>query len=257
VNISWQTDELAKSEVVYATESGFNYLTSKEWAPMGGDEDADLTEHSVNLCDLNNGTFYFVVVSTDLSGNVVISEENSFIYNQTGSNIFNAGNTSTLIAHNQINQIIKDGSDNIWLATSGGVSTFDRISWINYTIQDGLADNYVISAFADKYGNFWFGTTENTSRFDGANWTTFNQAKNVLSFYQDGSDRIWMGTDGSGVAILDDDSWLYFSTADGLAGNSVRWITGEGTEKIWLATDSGVSSYDGTDFITISSWSVP
>ena len=69
--IKWNTDKLSDSLVKYDMESG-NYNLQKY-------EPANVTSHSVNLTDLlPNTTYYFVVNSTDQSGNSNESSEHSF-----------------------------------------------------------------------------------------------------------------------------------------------------------------------------------
>jgi hypothetical protein len=52
-----------------------------------------------------------------------------------------------------------DSEGNIWFASQGGgVSKYDGKSFITYTTEQGLANNYVVSIAEDKSGNLWFGT---------------------------------------------------------------------------------------------------
>jgi hypothetical protein len=75
VVITWTTNENATSEVCYSTTPGFDYLTETNWAPVGRDLTADNTSHSVTISGLDYINYYYVVVSTDNSGNTVVSDE--------------------------------------------------------------------------------------------------------------------------------------------------------------------------------------
>ena len=69
--ITWDTDEVSDSLVKYGTTSG-TYTMQESDA-------IDVTSHSVGLTGLNpNTTYYYVVNSTDPSGNSAESGENSF-----------------------------------------------------------------------------------------------------------------------------------------------------------------------------------
>jgi hypothetical protein len=69
--ITWDTDEAADSRVKYGTTSGGPYDEAYDGA--------DVTSHSMALTGLSaNTTYYYVVNSTDPSGNIAESDEYSF-----------------------------------------------------------------------------------------------------------------------------------------------------------------------------------
>ena len=71
ITITWETDEVSDSLVRYGTESG-NYVTDEYDAAM-------VTSHSIVLTGLSSETvYYFVVNSTDASGNSVEGVESNF-----------------------------------------------------------------------------------------------------------------------------------------------------------------------------------
>jgi hypothetical protein len=105
--------------------------------------------------------------------------------------------------------------------------------------------------FFDQVGNLWAvgpegvfvlkpgGTLLHFTAKDGL------PSNDLLSVGQDGSNAIWVGSNGSGAARFDGTSWQAFSTADGLAGNTVFDITRytDATGAL-MGTDHGVSWYN-------------
>jgi len=80
VTITWTTNENAASNVCYSVNSGFNYQIATDWAPVGQDLIADNTSHSVTIHSLvQEETYYYVVVSADAEGNMIVSDEKSFV----------------------------------------------------------------------------------------------------------------------------------------------------------------------------------
>jgi len=70
--VSWNTDETADSEVLYGSVPGI-YIASSSSASFA-------TSHSQNLAGLSASTqYYFVVISTDSSGNTATSSEQTFM----------------------------------------------------------------------------------------------------------------------------------------------------------------------------------
>jgi hypothetical protein len=98
-----------------------------------------------------------------------------------------------------------DGQGVKWLATSGGVVSFDGTAFTTYTTADGLAHDAVSSVALDQNGIKWFGTSGGLSRFDGTAWTTFpldgGLESNAVNFIAvDAQGVKWITTSGQGVS---------------------------------------------------------
>lgn len=107
-----------------------------------------------------------------------------------------------------------DAAGNIWAAhLAEGVSRFDGQQWRKFTVDDGLADNWVYSIAPNPSGEVWFGTLGGASVFDG-------------------------------------ETWRMFTSEDGLAGDWVADVAVAPNGHVWFATDGGVSEYDGATWTT-------
>ena len=256
--------------------------------------------------------------------------------------------TAQGLPNNNVWSITEDKTGNLWFGTAGGgVSRYDvsranhscnkntckhdlRIqqdlkehnnklakSFTNFTTGQGLANNNVWSIAEDKTGNLWFGTSGGgVSRYNGSranhpcnkntckhdlriqqdlkehnnklvkfftNFTTAQGLANntVLSITEDETGNLWFCTDGGGVSRYDGNrveeieaslkrgeimpqgteqdlkkingklvkSFTNFTTAQGLANNTVWSVTEDKTGNLWFGTDGGgVSRYDGKSF---------
>jgi sugar lactone lactonase YvrE len=175
--------------------------------------------------------------------------------------------------------VAPDGA--LWFGTSGGVSRFDatlwfgtslltdtpvpatipippsptpqpvpRFDWTSYTVDDGLADNDVMSIAMAPDGVLWFGTWGGgVSRFDGQTWTTYTTDDGLpydlvryIAVAPDGA--LWVGTSG-GVSHFDGHIWTTYTTDDGLAYDLVRSIAVAPDGVVWVGTRHGVSRFDG------------
>ena len=177
---------------------------------------------------------------------------------------------------------------NLWFGTDGGgVSRYDgkslpagQASFTNFTTEQGLANNTVLSITEDKRGNLWFGTQGGgVSRYDGKSFTNYTTEQglannNVRSIIEDKMGNLWFGTHGGGVSRYDGNrveaiergekiplsdqqdlkrengklvkSFTNFTTAQGLANNNVRCITEDKMGNLWFGTQGGgVSRFDG------------
>ena len=162
----------------------------------------------------------------------------------------------------------------------GGVSRYDRKTFVNLTAADGLKHNYVSSIHSTPDGMMWLGTRGGVSQFEcfpqaasqgvaptegvGArlprpysggrgfiNFTTTEglSHNHVHTIYRDPDGMMWFGTDGHGIFRYDGEQFVPFTTQDGLASNWIRTIDGAPDGSLWVGTDGGVSRYDGKKFI--------
>lgn len=105
------------------------------------------------------------------------------------------------------NGTLIDSKGNKWFGTSGkGVYKFDGTNWVNYTTEDGLIDNWVLSLYEDNQGNIWYGSKMwGISMFNGENWISIpkNELNNVEitsiivipnKLKSAGADNVWFGT---------------------------------------------------------------
>jgi len=104
-----------------------------------------------------------------------------------------------------------DAQGNLWLGTNGkGVFQKKKNRFIQFTGEDGLADNLVTSIFRDSRNNLWFST------FDGLSVRRFP---------------------GGTIESL--------KTRDGLLGKIVHNISEDQVGDIWIAADKGITLLKG------------
>ncbi|MGF7230835.1 ligand-binding sensor domain-containing protein, partial [Arachidicoccus sp.] len=76
------------------------------------------------------------------------------------------------LGDNDIQNIYEDSEKRIWLATSGGGlglaigGSIKKLKFKNYTIKDGLANDFIYSMIEDKSGNLWVATENGLSKFN-------------------------------------------------------------------------------------------
>jgi ligand-binding sensor domain-containing protein len=63
--------------------------------------------------------------------------------------------------------LFQDSEGYIWIGTKGGVSRYDGINFVNFSIDEGLPDSRVVDINEDKNGNIWELTSSGLSVFNG------------------------------------------------------------------------------------------
>tara|TARA_B100000809_G_scaffold1942_1_gene2255 strand:- start:7586 stop:9826 length:2241 start_codon:yes stop_codon:yes gene_type:complete len=125
---------------------------------------------------------------------------------------------------------------------------------MNYTVEQGLSNNTVLSIAEDKSGNMWFGTNGGVSKYDGESFMNYTVEQGlanstVYSIAEDKSGNLWFGTYGGGISKYDGESFMNYTMEQGLVNNSVRSIAEDKSGNMWFGTNDGVSKYDGESFI--------
>jgi len=119
---------------------------------------------------------------------------------------------------------------------------------------EGLPDNLVQAIAQTQDGFLWVGTAHGLARFDGVSFTPFSDKNtpeiansSITALCAARSGALWIGTDGGGLACLNNGKFFHYDKANGMAGDTVRAIfeTSDGT--LWVGTSEGLSRLtDGT-----------
>jgi len=129
------------------------------------------------------------------------------------------------------------------------VERFQRIG-----VDDGLPNATVYSVNQDQAGFIWLGSTNSgLLRFDGYHFASFpllttaeqlqHQMPDVGVIIFDRDNRLWAGTWGLGLSVIDAHSGKLqrFTNADGLAGDLVQTLLQDKAGNIWVGTTTGLS----------------
>ncbi len=102
----------------------------------------------------------------------------------------------------------------VLMAVSGTSLLCQRntLKFDNFTMQQGLSDNYLLCILQDRFGFLWFGTRDGLNRYDGNHCIIYRHDINDPGSLSDGSinsileDRdgtIWIGTHAGGLNRFD------------------------------------------------------
>lgn len=115
-----------------------------------------------------------------------------------------AGNPDSL-CNNMVNGQFLDSRGNVWFATEGGLSKYDRNTkkFRTYTIRHGLPSNFLFKILEDERKNLWISSTKGLIRFNPDTETikVFTTADGLLndqfnwnSAYKDPTGRMYFGS---------------------------------------------------------------
>lgn len=180
---------------------------------------------------------------------------------------------------------IKVVDDTVWIGTKNGLTRYDWRGLESVSIE-GPAESEIVTIIEADDGSHWMGSP--LVRFDGTTWhhtniectaSTFDGSGNlwtggynlVQRYDTDGnvtveyipatskdnkitgivvdSDIVWV-SNSSLVFKYEDGTWTRFvyNTSNGLAGFRVKGIAVDTNGVLWVATEQGVSRYDGVSW---------
>lgn len=183
------------------------------------------------------------------------------------------------LANEWVYGLAVDKKNQLWVATEGGINSFDGTQWRVWTHQEGLGapnkaayaastntglgtrarhdlsvlqagkptynPNYVFCVLADKKDQIWAGTWGGgLARYDGVSWQNTTMAAGlggdiVYSLTEDSQGRIWAGTNG-GLSVLMDSRWINLDQSQGLVDNHVYAVTSQNNGQIWVGLRGAV-----------------
>ncbi len=124
-----------------------------------------------------------------------------------------------------------------------------------YTInQGGLPHNNINYLYFDGTGKLWISTPGSTLAYiqdEKVFKIPFNTLSGILTLgpiAEDSDSRIWVGSNGSGVFMLQSDSIVNLTVKDGLVSNYCYSIICDDQQNIWIGHKGGLSRIKTTDF---------
>ena len=94
------------------------------------------------------------------------------------------------LAQSQVTDICQDNLGQLWIGTQSGLSCFDGNDFVNYSIDDGLADNKVDKLlFSEKDNTLWIATPKGITEFKNKKFKSYPFSSNFnindLILFQD------------------------------------------------------------------------
>jgi signal transduction histidine kinase/ligand-binding sensor domain-containing protein len=159
------------------------------------------------------------------------------------------------LIHNEVYPILKARDGSIYIGTNGGLSRYKNGKFTNTVSSFGKSYGIspVQSLAEDAKGLLWIGAINGLFVLkDGKleNWTKkFELPDTIYAIYTHQDGTVWFGTEHSGVLQYKDGKIVpIYSTAEGLAGNDVKFIHEAKDGSFWFGTFGGLSYFKDGKF---------
>ena len=120
-------------------------------------------------------------------------------------------------------------------------------SAVLYDNTNGLPTSEANAIAQTSEGFIWIGSYAGLIRYDGNTFERMDSTGGISSIkclYVDSRDRLWMGTNDNGVAVMDKGEFRMWGKLDGMKSAHTRAITEDKNGTIYIATTCGIATID-------------
>lgn len=160
------------------------------------------------------------------------------------------------LVSNTVLTVFEDSHGNMWFGTTDGLTRYDGENFQTFTTEDGLARNTIGLIFEDRQGMIWFADgvlshfLERGKPMD-MSWMETPLSELDITLHDETPKGTRKPISLGGVSRYNGEKFRIFTTADGLARDTIKDIFEDKAGTLWFATSSGVSQYDGEKFNNI------
>ena len=155
-----------------------------------------------------------------------------------------------------INALCTDQTDNLWIATEGGLQVFNprMNSFSTYSKENGkVKTNSITSLFFAKNNRLLIGTGEGLTILNRSTNESINLIGNtsnltkltnnyVTQVFEDSRGLIWIGTrEGVNILNMENDVLDQLTEKQGLTNNNICGIAEDKNRNMWLTTSNGIT----------------
>jgi energy-coupling factor transport system substrate-specific component len=123
----------------------------------------------------------------------------------------------------------------------------DGYANILYDNTNGLPTSEANDIVETKDGIIWIGSYSGLIKYDGKDFERVDSTtgiSSVVRLFVDTKNRLWIGTNDNGVAVMEKGKFTFFNITNGLKSSSIRSIVEDSKENIYVATTNGIAYID-------------
>ena len=120
-------------------------------------------------------------------------------------------------------------------------------SAVLYNNMNGLPTSEANAIAETDEGFIWIGSYSGLIRYDGNTFERIDSTTgitSVVSLCVDSKNRLWIGTNDNGVAVMEKGEYKHYSDVEGLKSSSIRSIAEDPEGNIFIATTHGLGMVD-------------
>ncbi len=124
------------------------------------------------------------------------------------------------------------------------VGQSDNYSAVMYNNTNGLPTSEANAIAQTSEGFIWIGSYSGLIRYDGNTFERMDSTTGIASvvcLHVDSRDRLWIGTNDNGLALMEQGEFRQWDVEDGLSASKICDIAEDGDGTIYVATAEGIT----------------
>ncbi len=185
-------------------------------------------------------------VFRDNEGTLWIGTEGRGVFRESGTKLVHYMSKDGLV-NNFVRAFLQGRDGSVWIATDEGVSRWQGGGFTNYQERDGLCYFSTRSLWEDHNGDVWIGTDRGVSHLHGGSFvkdpvTEALKNEKIWAIREDSDGGLWFGTRTGGLYRWRFGKLAHYTTAQGLASNSIYEMLEDRRENFWISGPNGISA---------------
>jgi ligand-binding sensor domain-containing protein/signal transduction histidine kinase len=159
----------------------------------------------------------------------------------------------TTLPHDNVLAILEDVEENVWIGTLGGMLRLKRSAARTLTTRDG-APISINTIYEEPQGRLLIAALNGRllQVADGVlvpvDLPQDVERLRIRNVFRDSANRLWIGTDGDGIARIEGRTVVRSTMKDGLVNDFVRAFCEDRNGRIWIGTDGGLGYWQNGTF---------
>jgi ligand-binding sensor domain-containing protein/serine phosphatase RsbU (regulator of sigma subunit) len=197
-------------------------------------------------------------IKMDKTGSIWIGtyQRGLFNYNlKSGKMYFDSFLNNDLEKQAVITALEVDQNNMVWIGNYDRLVVYDqeKDEIRTYTQADGLAGTSIKALFCDKDNNIWIGSEEKIglTKYDSetGKFKIIRITEDLIpqTISQTADSKIWIGTGGGLLGIVNDSIVTTITEKDGLLSNNIKFLEPQGDKFLYIGTNFGLNRLNLTD----------
>lgn len=187
-------------------------------------------------------------VFRDRDGALWIGTEGRGVFRKSGAKLEHYMTKDGLV-NNFVRAFLQGRDGSIWIGTDEGVSRWRPDGITSYRMSDGLCYFSTRTLWEDANSDIWIGTDRGISHFHHDQFvedavTDALKREKIWAINEDSDGGLWFGTRTGGLYRWRSGKLTHYTTAQGLASNSIYELLQDGKGNFWISGPNGISVID-------------